>query len=273
MWDFGLTWALVHPDVATFARACAYDRGGLGWSDLSPRPRTAEPVVEELRILLSTGGVPPPYVLVAHSSSGILARLFAHRHPEMVAGMVLVDSAHEEQFLRFPESVRKAQDPIWAQQRAMVSGLRDMIEARTLDPAVLPVPPRLPQEAARMYRTLVGSTTKLAETMLAELDALEEVHAQARRAEITSLGDIPLIVLRHGDPPPPFPDELAVGEEDLQVYEDTWGELQEELASLSTAGRIVVAEGAGHMIHHDRPDLVVQAIREVVEAARSRWKG
>jgi pimeloyl-ACP methyl ester carboxylesterase len=268
MWDAGLTWSLVKPGVSALTRACVYDRAGLGWSDPSLRPRTADVMVEELRAVLTGGRVPAPYVLVAHSSSGILARLFAHRYPKDVAGMVLVDSAHEEQFFRFPESIRNAQGPISEQQRAMVTGLRTMIEAGPVDPAMIPVPPQLPLATADRLRALIA-TTKAVDTMLAELDTIENIHAEAREAGITSLGDIPLIVLTHGNPPPPFPPELGIDDEDMRRYEETWRELQGELATLSSRGRVTVAEGAGHMIHHERPDVVVEAIREVVAAVRS----
>ena len=265
MWEPALTWSLVQPAVAEFARACAYDRAGLGWSEPSPRPRTGRAMVKELRAVLAVGRVSAPYVLVAHSSSGILARLFAHRYPDEVAGMVLVDSAHEEQFDRFPEPVRNAQGPMQDQQRAMLLGLRGMIEAGTVDPAVIPVPPQLPPGDAHRLRALTA-TTKAVDAMLAELDTIEAVHSEAREAEITTLGDIPLVVVTHGVSPPQFPPDLGVTEEDMRLYEETWRGLQEELAALSSRGRVVVAEGAGHMIHHDRPDIVLQAIRDVLAA-------
>jgi pimeloyl-ACP methyl ester carboxylesterase len=268
MWDAGLTWSLVQPAVSEFARVCAYDRAGLGWSDSSPGPRTAGVMVEELRAVLTGGRVPTPFVLVAHSSSGILVRLFAHRYPEDVAGMVLVDSAHEEQFLRFPESIRNAQGPIWEQQRAMVKGLRRMMEDGSVDPVMIPVPPQFPPLEADRLRALIG-TTKAADTMLAELHTMEAIHAEGREAGITTLGDIPLVVVTHGLPPPPFPPELGITVEDMRRYEETWRKLQEELAALSPRGRVVVADGAGHMIHHERPNVVVDAIRDVVAAAGS----
>jgi hypothetical protein len=118
--------------------------------------------------------------------------------------MVLVDSAHEDQFLRFPEPIRSAQGLIWEQQRAMVTGLRTMIEAGPVDLAMIPVPPQLPPATADRLRALIA-TTKAVDTMLAELDTIEGIHAEAREAGITSLGDIPLVVITHGVPPPPFP--------------------------------------------------------------------
>ena len=98
--NFSLNWGRVPREVAKFTRVCTYDRAGLGWSDRSPQPRTAHNLVEDLHTLLERSGVEPPYVLVGHSLGGMLIRLYAHEHPDQVAGMVLVDSAHEEQLLR-----------------------------------------------------------------------------------------------------------------------------------------------------------------------------
>ena len=106
--DSSLIWALVQPQVAKITRVCAYDRAGFGWSDLSPKPRTAQNIVEELHILLVKSGITGPYILVGHSMGGMIIRLYAHQYPDEVAGMVLVDSVHEEQSLRFPDTVQKA---------------------------------------------------------------------------------------------------------------------------------------------------------------------
>lgn len=267
IWDFGLTWAKVQPEVAAFTRCCSYDRAGLGRSERGSRPRTADAMVEDLRELLESAGIPAPYVLVAQSFGGLISRLFAHRHPDEVAGMVMVDAAHEDQLRRFPESVRAAWGPISEMQIGALRAARDAIAAGTFDPATAPVPD-LPPEPADLYRTLLTQDTRTIDTQIEEHEALERSQAVVRDEEVTSLGDLPLIVLSHAVPPPPFPPALGVTPEDHERYEEVWQELQEEIAGLSTRGERRIAEGAGHMIHHDRPDLVVRAIRDVVEAAR-----
>jgi hypothetical protein len=86
-----------------------------------------------------------------------------------------------------------------------------------------------------------------------------------RAANITTLGDIPLIVLRHGAEQP-----MMASPEVVQALEDTFERLQVEMAALSSNGKLVVAERSGHAIHLDQPELVVAAIREVVTAAQKR---
>jgi pimeloyl-ACP methyl ester carboxylesterase len=91
-------WQLVQPEVAKFTKILTYDRAGYGWSAVSSEPRTAQQVVSELRQLLRQVEIEPPYVLVGMSLSGLFSRLFAYHYPEEVAGMVLVDVAHEKMY-------------------------------------------------------------------------------------------------------------------------------------------------------------------------------
>lgn len=90
-------WNRVLPEVAKFTRVCTYDRAGLGSSDPVPAPRTIVAVAEDLHTLLVNAKVTGPYILVGHSLGGILIRLYASDYPAEVVGMVLVDSAHEDE--------------------------------------------------------------------------------------------------------------------------------------------------------------------------------
>lgn len=117
-------WTALAEAVATFTRVIRYDRAGLGRSDRAPRPRDAHALVRDLAALLKVAAVPPPYVLVGHSLGGMTLRLFAQRFPEKVAGMVLVDTSHEEVSARFdaavPDAVRRAG---WEQAQANHEGI------------------------------------------------------------------------------------------------------------------------------------------------------
>jgi pimeloyl-ACP methyl ester carboxylesterase len=86
-----LSWTDIRRKLAESYRVVTYDRAGLGWSDLGPMPRTAERIVDELHSLLERAAISGPYVLVGHSFGGLTMPLFAARHPEKIAGMVLVD--------------------------------------------------------------------------------------------------------------------------------------------------------------------------------------
>jgi pimeloyl-ACP methyl ester carboxylesterase len=88
-------WEGVRSGLSGFAPVFSYDRGGVGGSGAVTGTRPSSVVAEELRATLVAAGVRPPYVLVAHSIGGVHARVFAHRHPQEVAGVVLVDAPHE----------------------------------------------------------------------------------------------------------------------------------------------------------------------------------
>lgn len=89
-------WAAVFNQVSELTQAVAYDRAGYGQSEVSALPRDGLQIVLELRDMLRTEGIVPPYVLVGHSLGGTMVKLFAKTWPNEVAGVVLVDARHEE---------------------------------------------------------------------------------------------------------------------------------------------------------------------------------
>src|SRR5438445_422461 len=96
------SWRRVQPDVSKFTRVCSYDRAGLALSD-NRLDRTIEGgfVSDELHRLLAGLGLQRPFVFVGASIGGMYARLYEERYPGEAAGMVFVDSSHEDQFARF----------------------------------------------------------------------------------------------------------------------------------------------------------------------------
>ena len=264
----GLTWAAVQPEVAKFARVCTYDRAGLGWSEPSPKLRTAGNIVDELHTLLTQAGMKPPYVLVGHSLGGALVRLYAHEHPDQVGGMVLVDAMHEEQELRLPDAMRRLNEK---GRKFMVLFFRlAQLTAATglsaLFPKLLPrqALATVPREAQAAYSSLYLSGPKHYEAVIRETSCVTENYAALRTARIITLGDIPLVVLS-------APDQFAALErylsaEDAEQTKAVSSELHTELAALSSNGKRVIVRASGHYIHVDQPQAVIDAIREVVRA-------
>ena len=85
------TWNDVRPAIAEFAHTVAYDRPGLGQSGPTSLPRTVVQMAADLQAVLEAAKLAPPYVLVGHSLGGAVVQVFAHRYPDEVAGLVLVD--------------------------------------------------------------------------------------------------------------------------------------------------------------------------------------
>ena len=87
-------WEPVFVPVSGFTRAIAYDRAGYGGSRAGDDERDGATIVAELRALLTSLELPPPYVLVGHSLGGQFVELYARTHPEEVGGVVLVEARH-----------------------------------------------------------------------------------------------------------------------------------------------------------------------------------
>ena len=116
----------------------------MGWSEMGPDPRDARRITGELHILLEGAGIDDPYVLVGHSTGGLYVRMYADRYQEEVAGAVLVDSSHPEQFTR-PEG-RKYYEPT----KRMVSVAPWLARIGVIHLCNLnPAPPRLTAKAPR----------------------------------------------------------------------------------------------------------------------------
>jgi pimeloyl-ACP methyl ester carboxylesterase len=258
--DFSVLWTHVQPEIAQFTRVCSYDRAGYGWSDSSPNPRTANTMVEDLHALLVNANLQGPYMLVGHSMGGVLMRVYAHNYPEDVVGMVLVDSVHEEQFLRYPEAVAEATQDALGQFRML--GLLSSTGALAFMPQNIPNR-GLPDDALAQYRAIL-STTRNFETYIAEWNTLEESYAEVLSMQITSFGDMPLIVLSRGLP---NPSPLLSDIENQQVWE-IMQEWQSEMVGLSSESKQIIAEQSGHHIQLDQPELVIEAVREMVNTNR-----
>src|SRR5215204_1196978 len=108
---FSAQWVRVQREVSDTTRVCAYDRAGMGWSEMGPDPRDAKQITSELHTLLSKAGIEGPYVLVGHSYGGMYMQTYAARYPDEVSGVALVDTSTDtDQFSQRPEG-RDSNEP------------------------------------------------------------------------------------------------------------------------------------------------------------------
>lgn len=257
-----ISWSLVQPEIAKFTTVCSYDRAGMGWSDVGPRPRTSRQIVKELHALLNNAGIKKPYVLVGHSFGGFNMLLYAHQYPHEVAGLVLVDASHEKQLERFP----KPPLPFCLFQESLPYlykilppfGVGHLVVRKKPDP-------RLQPDVCEMNKA-VSLRSQSANTAADELLSLEESFSQLHSSPIM-LGDMPLIVLSRGKKEVMAP---GMSKELNNQFDQVWNELQADHTSRSRNGIRVIAEKSGHNIQYDQPELVIDAVRRVVEAVRTR---
>jgi pimeloyl-ACP methyl ester carboxylesterase len=264
--EFSLTWDQVQRQVAEFARVCTYDRAGLGWSERGPNPRIAPYVVDEFDTLLTAAGVEPPYLLVGHSMGAVYARFYFHQHPDQVAGMVLVDGGHEETYRRLPEALVRADAQ--ARQILRIPQVLSAIGLFARDLAAISsdfLPPKAPG-TEETYNAIVAMSPWYFSTLIEEHAAVQDSYAAVHNLPDRSLGELPLVVISAGSSS--VPDLLNVTAEEQAALTTVQAELQADLTALSANSRQVIAEDAGHYVHIEQPDLVIEAIREVMDAAQ-----
>jgi pimeloyl-ACP methyl ester carboxylesterase len=224
-----MDWALIQPKLAEQTRVCAYDRAGFGWSDYNPAPRTLEQQVNELHGLLEGANEKGPYIFVGHSYGARVGRVFAARYPEAVVGMVLMDAGFLYDDQRYPAEtlsefesennmIRTAR---WLAPFGLVRLLQPMMGNPTFD---------LPEEV-RLASTSFAATSRYWQALTSQTEALSTVFQEER--QVTSLGDIPLLVLVSTEP-----DDAA---------HKMWRQENVEMADLSTNGSHHIVEGATHM--------------------------
>jgi pimeloyl-ACP methyl ester carboxylesterase len=267
MGDVALDWALVRPAVGKFTRAVAYDRAGDAWSDPAPGASglALRAQADDLHALLAGAKVAPPYVLVGHSWGGPIARVFAAKHPTEVAGMVLVDSTHEDGLLWINGKVLRprlvAAEEWGALWKPPPPDAKPML-MRSRPPTKVDAPfDKLPSDTQKLRLWTMGKQVFQPVDFRAELQILQDVGG----AGDFPLGDRPLIVLTRGLP--------ATDEEKgwtVEQQEQDHKRLQAKLARLSRNSQQIVVEKSGHHIQLDQPDAVVDAVRRVVTAVKEK---
>lgn len=230
--DDSSDWQTLLMDSANITRTCIYDRPGYGWSDYGPRPRNSRRIAYELGQLLNKAAVPQPYILVGHSFGGFNLRLFANYYPDRVAGMVLIDASHELQYDRLNIKLPPPH-----------KGRRGIIVAQ---PDSENQPPINKPQALRDHAYRAAS------------QEIAGLYQSARQVQLNgSIPPVPLIVISRGMP------EWS-GNAKLRQREKIWIELQQDLTHLSPYSQHIFANHSGHNIPQDQPEIILDAIADII---------
>jgi len=209
--DTSEIWSKIQPDIASFSSVLSYDRAGLGRSGIAPIPRTCKDIVSDLRNLLSAANLHSPYILVAHSWSGINARWYANQYPDEIAGVVLIDPVHEDKYEQFEKVLSD-------------------------------------ERTNRMWASVKDPSKN--DENIDRIASIEQVHSTKHNF------DFPLIVLTR-----------ATDSDELNIIETN---LQAEFLKLSPESKQYFSKYDDHYIQNSEPELVIDAIRQVVEFVRKR---
>lgn len=241
---FSLEWRNIQKSLSQYARVCAYDRAGYGWSDMGLLPRTTKRITHELHTLLQNAGIHGPYILVGHSFGGFTAQYFARNFGDEIAGIVLIDSSHEEQVYRLPEN---GKDVV---RRSLHQDRSNMVTKSVIHE-------HYPEEEAAVAQQLMTRWSALL-TWREEMANYALSSRELRDVYYKPILEIPIVVLSRGKrvwPDTPYGDAM----------EAAWKELQDELSYLNGNSTHIIAENSGHLIHLDEPELVVDAIHDVLD--------
>lgn len=258
-----LSWSKVFDPIASFTRACVYDRAGILWSDPKPGPQDAAAISRDLQATLNAAGVTGPLVLVAHSIGGPYAMAFTHDHGDRVAGLVFVDTSHPDQIARFRRVTGADTHP-----RTMVPTMKTIAALSWMGAVRLAVggkePPKGPpaivaETTALSYRSVVGATS--------ELEGFDRT--MARAGAVRNLGNRPLFVLTGIAPySPEILKEMKLNPQQGVRFQAELKALHDDQASWSTRSWHRVLTDANHYVQIDRPDAVIDATRQVVDTVR-----
>ena len=249
-----VSWYDIHRRLSKITKTCAYDRPGLGYSEPIDQPKRAADVAEGLHKLLRNAGIDDELVLVGWSAGGVYVREFFRRYPENVRGMLLVDSSHEQQASRIPRTNGGGADPAIKIAKHLAPfglvRLSGILKQRVASSRA--------SNEAKAYLNVTYHLSHVLGTVSQESDAFN-LDIDTDRSP-SPIGDLPLIVLTRA-----APEEGSNSSQDqLQQAREARMQLQRELAALSANGKQILARESGHNIHADQPQLVIDAVKELL---------
>ncbi len=254
---FSFDWGLIQPEIAKSTQVCAYDHSGIGWSDSGPKD-SCSLRVSEVHNALKNAGIKGPYVLVGHSLGAVVARLYTGRYPDEVVGLVFVDHA-------FGPGMDPKEVPPPPPSKAQIF-IGGGIEG---DPNFGKLSSR-----DRQLHIWAMSQTRNQVALSVNLDIMPQCVTEADaliKENSHPLGNKPLIDISNDVEP--LASKLNAKFDFPNAKTQTaspYAKLQSDLLSLSQNSKQMIAENSGHFVIIDRPDVVIDAIKQVLTSARNK---
>lgn len=259
-----LSWSAVHDEIAKTTRACAYSRAGIMWSDVRDTPQNGKSIAEDLHATLSKAGEQGPFVLVGHSLGGPYIMTYTKYFSAEVAGLVFVDASHPDQVQRF-DAVAKISESKLMQLRDKMGALLNWTGVVRVVAGTYEKMPNLPDSVDLAVKAYTATSLG---PMIKESETFEQTLAEA--GTFRQLGDRPLFVLTSMAPlPEKAIAKIKITAEQAKQHQEIWKQMHEEQATWSSQSQHQLVPDAGHYIQFDRPDIVIAAVRSVVENVRA----
>ena len=286
----GLDYHNVHIALAKTYTSIVYDRRGTGWSDPIELPRTSLEVIEELRKLLRITGLHGPYILVGHSLGGLYARHFAKIFPKDVAGLVILDPAHEDYFAFMPDELRK----LWkvpsedekAKKTKNSGFLTKLLLALLKNGLLRAILMRLPvfKKYRKLYQDLFskeleGWPENIRETLITchttpewllggSMEASNVYDLYREVGSAAKMNDIPMIVLNSAEIDD-FRKAVSSGQTEELFEKELEGKrkLYSEFVKTVSFGECRDIQAGHFTIHFRHPEMVLAAIQDIAEKA------
>lgn len=247
-----LPWFRVQNEIAKDAVTVSYDRAGILWSQRGDNPKSCKAMAAEWHTMLSHTGIEKPYILVGHSLAGLIIRSFVYQYPEDVSGVVLVDVSHPEQVNRLSKDFNALMKlpPKWVLTFLNSIGIGRIFNKIKYDNT------DKGDDINIHVRELFFKSMSAARE---EIDNLKDLCREV--APITSFDNIPVLVITGTEPNryDQLPNE-GFKKEMTKVWED----LQQDLLTLSTDSKRILAPKSGHYVQLDEPDVVIGAIKKMI---------
>jgi pimeloyl-ACP methyl ester carboxylesterase len=257
------SWKDVFEPLSKVSRTCMFERAGRGLSDPGPMPRDVNRAVADIDAFIRAANIATPVILVGHSMASYHVRQFANLHLDKTAGIVLVDPSGDGQDARFAEAIPN--------MRELMPEIVDETTVATCSQGLRNLLPSLarsstPDDLDPIVGKCGGKDPDRAEATLSEIASMEVISTGEIKTAARPYGDLPLIVLTRGDNRKGMPDAFTA--ENTAAFARVWNQMHAEMAAQSSAGKHRVVPGAGHSIQRDQPQVVIDAVAEVVAAAR-----
>lgn len=258
-------WYEITEELSKTNQVILFHRPGQGLSEFRDENRTTEATVEELKELLQQLDIQEPIVLVGHSYGGLCAQHFAKVYPELLRGLVLVDSTSVDfailDTLRLPVLDEDNTDETWIEKYQLYSSMTTDALREIIHPTLTEKQKQFPAEIQqRLLEFQVNPT--LYKAMRSEITHWKRDAEKIKG--LSSSPDVPLIVIgRDKEYCISRGVDEGLPEWELRMYEEKWQELIIEQANLSNKSHLIFAKQSGHLIYLDSPDVLIQCMNKI----------